>query len=400
VQVILNNGQHLLAMIDKILDYSRAKVGKIRLQLEPLDLPRFLSERVNEHQHQASPQGNRLSLAYYGDVPRGVLLDEQRLRQVLDNLLTNANRYCQKADICLSCRVLSEQEGQVLLRFAVTDSGPGIAQDDLETIFLPFHRLQPLNTHAKDGVGIGLSIARELVGLMRSELCVTSELGKGSEFYFDILCRLVSLNSTTPIQRYAPTAYVVLLVEDNVDHAQWIRDTLILKGFKVILAHSATDARAYLNASVDLVITDQQMSQGDGYQVLREWHNYAPVILMSATHVQRPLSSREPQFADILLKPVSLSALFDSIAHVLAFEWVLQQPASLTASSEQASVIPDAETLAKLHEWVRLGAVTQLKNWVLDPVSREVYPDFCAALELAVQQLDLAKLHQLTEKKA
>lgn len=323
-EAILASSRRLLGLIDDVLDHARLQAGQLRLDPEPLELAAFLAQLSEDHQPATDQAANRLCVQADLDPDTTLLADEQRLRQVLDNLLSNANRYCHDGQITLVCALLPPLGAAQRLSVQVSDTGSGIAPADQARIFLPFERGAHDRQHGRDGIGVGLAIARQLVQLMGGELHLSSRLGHGSTFSFTIPAPEVApVVSTAWRWRQAPHPYRLLVVEDNPDERETLVALLRQHGFALVEADSASAARDYRDQPLDLVITDQFMDQGDGWQVLRDWGATHPVILLSAAPPQPPPDvSGLAGFVQVLLKPVDLDPLLDVIAAQLGFAWL------------------------------------------------------------------------------
>ena len=183
LDMIKRSGHHLLTLINDILELSRIETGKLQLQLAPVDLPALYETVLGMVRLRADPNHVELRLRSDG-TPACIMADGAKLRQVLHNLLSNAVRYVQQGHVELRVQVEARQEGRKLrLKFAVSDTGPGIAGPDQEQIFQPFVQADS-SPSTQAGTGLGLTISREFVRLMGSDLMVDSELGKGSTFWF------------------------------------------------------------------------------------------------------------------------------------------------------------------------------------------------------------------------
>jgi signal transduction histidine kinase/DNA-binding NarL/FixJ family response regulator len=400
---ILASGQRLLGMIDEILDHARLQAGKLQLNREPMDLPDFLRQLADDQALAADKAGNRFELRGADSLPAMILADERRLRQILDNLLSNAHRYCQQGRVSLSVAHTTQDQDTCLLGFSVADSGPGIAPAEQAHIFLPFHRGQIGQRRGIDGVGVGLAIARQLVQLMGGELHLDSQLGHGSRFSFTIACPLSHSPAPAPVCRHAPQPFALLLVEDDPDHLDSLAQLLQGAGFITRTAHSAEAARAYRQQPIDLVITDQFMARGDGWQILSDWGNTHPVILLSAAPAQRPASySGQARFQHELLKPLDLDQLLDAIAATLGFNWPAPQPPQ-AADPPQAPVQPQPirpspaqrQTLSQL---IAAGAISDIQDWQAQLAQQQPeLADYCQQIRQAVSRLDMAHLNALAD---
>jgi len=183
---IQQSGWHLLSMIDEILDYSRGVAGHLPIENTRLNWPHFLLSLAHNAQVLADKNTNRFAMTNTAGTPSHVVTDGKRLRQVLDNLLTNASKHTRDGSIHLDCAA-HEHNGQWKLSFAVTDSGEGIALADQKRIFLPFERgINRTQTQDK-GIGMGLAIARQWVEAMGGQLSMQSVPGQGACFSFWIM---------------------------------------------------------------------------------------------------------------------------------------------------------------------------------------------------------------------
>ena len=185
--IINQSGAHLLALINDVLDISKIESGRMMLQEQAFDLNRLLDGLVDMFSLRAKDKGLMLILDRAPEVPRYVQADEGKLRQVLVNLLGNAIKFTKEGSIELCTRRLNKPGKQECnIRFEVQDTGPGISPEDLESIFEPFVQSSE-GEKSKESTGLGLAISRQLARLMGGDLAVSSQLGHGSTFIFDIL---------------------------------------------------------------------------------------------------------------------------------------------------------------------------------------------------------------------
>lgn len=180
LEVIRQSGEHLLGLINEVLDFARIEAGKLELERAPLALRPFLRSIAGLASIRAHIKGLAFTLETAPEVPESILADERRLRQVLLNLLANAIAFTDRGSVCLRVWCPSPQR----LRFEVEDTGIGIAPDQLEAIFQPFE--QGAEGQRREGTGLGLPISRRYVRLMGSDIEVESRVGAGSIFRFDL----------------------------------------------------------------------------------------------------------------------------------------------------------------------------------------------------------------------
>lgn len=183
---IITGARRLLGMIDELLDHARVRAGRMSLHPVPVALSAYLHVVADDFRDPLANSGNTLELQLEDRLPEAVSVDAHRLRQVLDNLLSNASRYCRDGQVTLACAGRRLTPQRHALSFAVRDSGPGIDPYDQRQIFKPFQRGAVGQRSGVDGLGIGLSIAGDLVRLMGGQLQLESQPGEGSRFFFTI----------------------------------------------------------------------------------------------------------------------------------------------------------------------------------------------------------------------
>lgn len=404
---IERNGLRLLAMIDELLDQSRLESGQLALRPQTLALAPWLSEIERAGKIQAEAAGNMFVLKCEGELPPGVLLDGARLRQVLDNLITNANRHTEKGRIELRCKASKGAAAdQVQLAFWVVDSGDGIAREEQEKIFEPFYQGQdkPTGTERRRvGVGLGLSITRDLVALLGGELTLQSELGVGSAFNFDLVCQVVA-ESVVSLAPMVPEPHAavpellgmrILLADDDPQAVCLLTDALESLGCSVSSVGSGQAAIVKLSLGAtrwDLVITDQMMADGDGWAMLgfaRQQCPGLPVILVSGMPKQRPVDLQaDIDFDKFLGKPVLLSELADTLTAL--------RPVQAAQPARPVLARPDAHLLSDLLALVRLGEVSAIEDWCAAlRTNQPALGAYAQQVRQAAQELDFAALEKL-----
>lgn len=372
----------LLGLIDELLDSSRAAAGKLAVSPAPTFFIPWLDELCMSAAVAIEAKGNRFVCERNGDLPTSVAIDGPRLRQVLDNLLGNANRHTHKGEIRLECAAQIEGN-RVTLRFAVRDTGEGIAPERLQSIFDPFVRgdiVEQTEENRRSGFGLGLPICRELVHQMGGEIAVSSKLKQGSCFSFALECALAPPPATTapcatalpqPAGTWRPR---ILLVDDDPQQLQLLGDLLDDAGFVTQEAGSGRAALATLaQQRWDAVVTDQMMADGDGWFVLQQARAQAPsmpVILLSAAEPQRPVDfPAELDFAATLRKP-ALSA------ELLATLWGLILKVGAGGTAINATQWQALATLAGdgdvsgIEDWIAALPESPVTDWVRANLNR------------------------------
>ncbi len=394
---IKRSSHYLLGMIDEILDHARGEAGRLQLAPTPIRWLDFIELLRDSTNMLVRSHSNHFQMTLAGPMPEGVLVDERRLRQVLDNLLTNANRYTRNGNITLNIQAAKPQPHRCELTFTVSDTGVGIAQHELQTIFQPFVRGTAGKNSGIDGVGMGLAISRQLVALMGGEILASSQPDIGSQFSFSITCDIPQTLPQTarPSHSQLPQPYKILVVDDDPNSRNLLSMLLSDVGFTVATAPSGNIARQLLGEPVDLVITDQFMPDGDGWSVLRDWAaQQVPVILLSAAPAERPENLPVTiDFARIELKPFNADRLLDAIGAALEIQWVV---APSPMADDLKEIKPPASLLQPLATMIENGAVTDMAEWL--ETMAATHPEYAAFWNRATQanlQLDFDALRSL-----
>jgi len=334
LRTILSSGEHLLEMINEVLDLSRVESGKVSVDFRALELPKFIAGIVDEFQLRAAPKNLRFIHEIHGVLPQCIETDPLRLRQVLYNLLGNAMKFTVQGDVAFRVYVNPER-----LRFEVKDTGKGIPKEDLPSLFKPF--FQATNNNAiGQGVGLGLHISKQIVELLGGEIIIASELGRGSTFSFEIPLRgadPVSIELRSPqVIGYEGPRRRVLVVDDEPLNRLILRELLLTVGLDATEADSPEEALRLLKNHFDAVISDIRMPGDDGHTFCRNLRSREQtkdlVIIASSASVfaddQRlALASG---FSDFLPKPVMEEELFEILGRHLGLKWIYAQESQAT----------------------------------------------------------------------
>jgi signal transduction histidine kinase/ActR/RegA family two-component response regulator len=346
---VQREGKHLLVLIDEILDLAKSQVYKTKLYPSLINLNDFLADLVLFGRRKAREKNLLFKFETFGQLPTNIYVDEQRLRQVLLNLLNNALKFTDQGQINFQIGVINphdvdageieslpQKQPDVYLRFRVLDTGIGIAQQDLQRIFQPFEQINKYKFQ-EIGSGLGLSIAQQLVELMGSKLKVTSELGKGSNFWFDLafpkmkLTSIIEPQSIAEIVGYQGERRTLLIVDDVKTTRLLLLDLLKPLGFKVLTAKNGQQGlRLALAHQPDLILTDLFMPVKTGFTLiaeLRQRHDFAytPIIAISASSFEEvERQSRASGCNAFVAKPIDDRRLLDLLGKKLNLEWIYQ----------------------------------------------------------------------------
>lgn len=322
---IIKASENLLHIINEILDLSKIEAGK--MELEQIDFSvRDMVEHVKQTlQHKATEKNIELITTVRSVVPEVVIGDQVRLSQVLMNLVGNAIKFTEKGTVQLS---VDEAQGQ--LRFSITDTGIGIPQDKLQSIFESFTQANLSDTRKYGGTGLGLSISKQLVEIMGGKISIESEVGSGTTFSFSIDLplgskeKLLEQHLSDQIDGSILDGLSILLVDDNVDNRIVCRDTLESKSkVEIIEATNGKEAvEIFAQHDFDVVLMDVQMPVMNGYEATRQIRNNfalpkknVPVIALTASVIRSDLDKcRMAGMDDYVPKPFKAVQLFTAIA--------------------------------------------------------------------------------------
>ena len=278
LNIISSSGEHLLTLINDVLEMSKIEAGQMTLNESHFDLFSLLDGLEEMLKLKARSKGLRLRFLLAADLPQYIYADASKLRQVLINLLGNAIKFTQLGRVTLKVGCCSPlANGAQGLRFAVEDTGPGIAASELEGLFEAFVQAES-GRRSQEGTGLGLPISRQFVQMMGGDIRVNSRLGQSSQFQFEVLIRAGSAAAVMPTQRQQQrviglggASRRILVVEDKWENRQLLVKLLTGVGFTVQEAHNGQEAIAIWQTwKPDLIWMDMQMPVLDGYAATRQ----------------------------------------------------------------------------------------------------------------------------------
>ena len=302
--IVRNSADQLLGLINEILDLAKIEAGRMELDSETFDLRAALKNMLATLSLRAREEGVSLESHVDPEVPDALWGDPRCLRQVILNLINNAIKFTDDGEIMFSVKVEERTESDVLLCFAVTDTGIGIPPEKQKAIFEPFYQLREADgTHPYGGTGLGLTICQNLVHLMGGKFEVQSTPGQGSTFSFTVRLKVADLGSVNlpklDSQKPGPELstgspdshprYRILLAEDNRVNQKLIMTLLEKNGYEAILAKNGQEAVEMAgNQAFDLVLMDVEMPVMDGFEATRiirgkdNQNSRTPVVALTA----------------------------------------------------------------------------------------------------------------------
>ena len=377
--VMRRSANHLSGLIDGLLDISKIEAGKLDLARDDVSMPTFLDQIVGMFAVQAAAKGIDLVFTRSPDLPAHVAADEKRLRQIIINLLSNAIKFTQAGRVSLSVTYRNQ-----VAEIQVEDTGPGIAQEDLERIFEPFERLRA--SVAEPGTGLGLTICRLLAGVMGGDLQVASQVGVGSSFRLRVF--LPRINDPRQSPRRARPALgpdvgagrTILVVDDDPTHRDMIIEAMAPLGFTMFGGATGEDAiDIAASVSPDLFILDIALPDTDGWRLAADLrahgHERAKIVMVSASAMEEHRSAIARPFHDAsLLKPVDIDRLTDLIVTLLDLNRRDERPVvpTLRSPADVAQLKrPSGRRLEELIHLCEIGHISGLRDTLAEMAAED-----------------------------
>lgn len=353
IGVIQQSGQHLLTLINDILDLAKIEAQKLTLEPNDVDLLPFLAGVADLIQARAQAKNIIFQTQFDPVLPHTVWADETRLRQILLNLLDNGVKFTEMGVVILSVNLLTEAEGKATLRFTIQDSGVGIAATELSRVFQPFEQVGNRQQRAK-GTGLGLAITRQLVEVMGGVLQVDSTVGIGSRFWFDLSLPVVQSaagkTAVSPSRRiigYHGPRRRILIADDMEQNRLLLQRLLVDLGFVVETAVDGFSAVAQATATVpDLILMDIIMPDCSGLEATQHIRQQPALQQTAVVAVSANVSAQSRQEAlaagcqDFLPKPVDVSLLLDVMERQLGLRWAYETAVSFPGPHRHHRPVP------------------------------------------------------------
>ncbi len=350
----------LLGIINDILDFSKIEAGKIEILPVNYESAVLISDLVNMVKTRSEEKGLMLVLDFDRNLPRMLNGDEVRIKQVITNILSNAVKYTEKGSITfhISFQKAEFDPGHIFLDVSVKDTGIGIKQEDLEKLFVQFERIEEKRNRHVEGTGLGMTITKNLLGLMGSSLRVKSTYGEGSEFYFTLKQKVIDwepmgyvgpayVSHTHLSKKYrekfmAPDA-LALIIDDNPMNLAVFKSLIKQTLVSVDTANDGYEGmQCSRNIKYDIIFLDHMMPGLDGIETLKEMradpndkNRETPVISLTANAITGAREQYiEAGFDDYLTKPIDPDKLEEMLIRYLPEDKV--QISASTAAEEQS----------------------------------------------------------------
>ncbi|ELS02479.1 signal transduction histidine kinase [Xenococcus sp. PCC 7305] len=413
VDIINHSGQHLLNLINDILDYSKITAEKLELELRDFHLIDFLNEIVTVFVIRTQPKGLDFKTIISPDLPIIVQADETKLRQVLDNLLNNAIKFTDTGSITLKVDHIQDHNSPTSdtphnrslkkIRFQIEDTGIGIPTEQIAEVFTPFTQLND-NAQKYEGTGLGLTISQNIIQLMGSEIQLESQVNQGSKFWFDldmlgldayIKPKLHNISSQATRQLQKPRK--ILVVDNSDDNRNLLVNCLQSWGF---IVKETNDCKVGLTVATrfrpDVIIVDVAMSKMDGVALITKLKEHSQlrdtVIIMISADSQLISNSAKIGCHGFLSKPIDLEQLQKLLASYLPLAEQLCE-SSKNQDNLASPMTPSQQELMNLLELADIGDIEAIEEQIN---SLEFLDEQLSSFGQEVRKLAMSfKQHQL-----
>jgi len=402
IEIISRSGEHLMDLINSVLEMAKIETGRIRLNETSFNLSELLYGLEQLFCLKASTKGLTLTVEQAGNVPQFITADEGKLRQVLTNLLSNSIKFTEKGSVSLHVSAFAQGlPGKTCLRFDIQDTGAGIAPNELDKLFEPFEQTST-GISSSEGSGLGLPISQKLVNLMGGKITVNSRCGLGTLFRFEISARLINHPMIQAPQRPLARAiglalnqpsYRLLVVEDSSTNRLVLVKLLSRLGFEVMEAENGQvglDVWEYWEPH--LIWMDMQMPVMDGYEATKrikatsKGQETVIIALTASVFEEQRQAILTSGCDDFVRKPFQSDELLAKLSQHLGVQYVYQEQDTPCGSSAADGKIPLQR---------QVGAET---TFSLTHALRQMPVAWVAELEIAAAQCDDCQLQRLVRQ--
>ncbi len=406
MEIIQQSGEHLLTLLNDILDLSKIEADKMELHLVEFNLLNFLNTIANIFRVRAEQKDIWFGYEILSNLPVGVRGDEKRLRQVLINLLGNATKFTKTGGVAFKVGHHFDK-----IRFHIEDTGVGIAPEDIEIIFSPFQQVGDQNIMV-DGTGLGLPISKRLIKMMNSELKVTSKKEGGTTFWFDLdLPVLESWAGKSELEEGHIVGYTrpirkVLVVDDILANRSVLTNMLTPLGFEVTEAINGQEAVAKtLEFEPDLILMDLVMPIMDGFEASRKIrkipkfkNNLTLIAISDSAFGEDKEQSMAAGCNAFIAKPFRLETLLQQLEKHMKIKWIYEdlEKQDMVKGEVPVLVLPSREKLVNLFNLAIRGKNSDIEKEIvrLEELD-EKYKPFTDEIRQLTQKFKLKQIRQL-----
>jgi len=327
LDILRYSSEHMMTLINDILDYHKIEAGKLELEMRPINIMQFMNRIINQFAGQVQSKGLHFNTAIDIHLDNEMFTDDTRLNQILSNLLSNAIKFTETGSISLTAKQLYSTSDKATVQFVVKDTGIGIPDVKHREIFRSFTQADIDTTRKYGGTGLGLTISKRLINMFNSELMLKSQEGKGSEFFFTIVLRInqeskLYIEEDHSRQLASLEGIRILIAEDNKVNMSIAKRFMNKWGIVVDEAVNGREAvERFRNGSYDLMLIDLEMPEMDGPSALREIRQFnrtVPAMAFTAAvydNMENDLMKKG--FVDYIHKPFRPEVLHNKIATLI-----------------------------------------------------------------------------------
>jgi signal transduction histidine kinase/CheY-like chemotaxis protein len=403
LSVMHRSGEHLLMLINDILDLSKIEAQKMELHSDVIFLNDFLDNIYEIIRIRASNKSIGFHIKKASDLPEAILADEKRLRQILLNILGNAVKFTPKGQVTFE---IDRKKNYIC--FTIHDTGVGISELHQKEIFQSFRQVDSKIART-EGTGLGLAISKRLIHMMNSELQLKSEPNKGSTFWFRIPFEEVDWkksrkneSETINLSPMAGRPYKVLIVDDESNNRIMLKDMLLPFGFQLFEAVDGADA---LEKAVEclphVILLDIVMPQMDGYNACRQIRTIPLLkntIVIAVTANVTPESTKkclDVTCNDIIPKPVKMNDLLTKLVKYLKIDTEISKQIPVNADLISTMIPPPKDILKKLNQWAIKGDILRIKKLAKELSDNSKTPQFANKIHALANNFNINEIKTL-----
>lgn len=327
LDILKYSSEHMMALINDILDYHKIEAGKLELEERPVNIMKFMNKIISQFTGQVHAKGLMFHTAVDIHLDNEMFTDETRLNQILSNLLSNAIKFTETGSISLTAKQLYSTSDKSTVQFVVKDTGIGIPENKHREIFRSFTQADIDTTRKFGGTGLGLTISKRLINMFNSELMLKSQEGRGSEFFFTVELKInqdnkMYVHEDNTKQLSSLDGIKILIAEDNKVNMSIARKFMNKWGVELVEATNGKEAvEKFRKDNYDLLLIDLEMPEMDGPTALREirkYNNNIPAMAFTAAvydNMEMDLSRKG--FTDYIRKPFRPEDLHSKISSLI-----------------------------------------------------------------------------------
>ncbi len=380
LDIIDKSGEHLLMLIDSILDMAKIEAGQVSLSPSKTSFHHLLNDLYKMFILSAQKKGLQLSIEFSEDLPDWIYIDANKIRQILINLLGNAFKFTKLGSIKVRAYLFEQDYEHVTIHVEIEDTGCGIEEEKIESIFEAFE--QAAAGTQSTGAGLGLAVSQEFALLMNGKITLKSDLNQGSTFKFEFKTTLSeaydvhqaskSISHLT-IDNPAP---LILIVDDDTDNLHMLSKMIEAIGFKTQLANSGTAALLSINECIPtMIILDLKMTDIDGIALTKtirnsEIHSNIPIIMVTASpSTVNKVLALEAGVNKFLCKPVREQLLYEEIGELIPVNYSYTQNNNLKNLADNPVNATRIQSLPlsirlELKDAIKSGYIDNINHWI------------------------------------